>query len=135
MARLNRVRCGERAGPGSVPMQPGLDKSIISPVLVGRAAQVAALNRRAAMAWAGQGQTVVLAGEAGVGKSRLVAETVAHCQVLPEAAPGPLLVLQGRAFEPDQALPYAPLIDLLRTAAGAWPSEVLAARVGPTAPE
>ncbi|MDE3090443.1 MAG: ATP-binding protein, partial [Chloroflexota bacterium] len=56
----------------------------------------------------GKGQTVLIAGEAGIGKTRLVAETKAR------AAPLRFSVLQGNCFEHDRALPYAPLLDLLR---------------------
>lgn len=44
--------------------------------LVGRAAELAELDRRIALALAGQGQVVGVTGEPGIGKSRLVAEAV-----------------------------------------------------------
>ncbi|HXM56119.1 MAG TPA: AAA family ATPase [Candidatus Dormibacteraeota bacterium] len=46
-------------------------------MFVGREAELAALDRLAGEAMAGWGRTVVIEGEAGIGKSRLVAEVVA----------------------------------------------------------
>ena len=57
---------------------------------------------------AGKGQTILLAGEAGIGKTRLARET------LQRARERDFFILQGRCFEQDRALPYAPLMDLLR---------------------
>jgi DNA-binding CsgD family transcriptional regulator len=87
---------------------PGPDQPVICPVLVGRAPALAALERVVERACAGQGATVLVAGEAGVGKSRLVAEMVARVRTRGFA------VLEGHCFEPDSAAPYAPLVDLLR---------------------
>src|SRR5437870_3957560 len=59
---------------------------------------------------AGQGQTLLIAGEAGIGKSRLVAETKLRL-----AGRG-IDALAGHCFETDRTLPYAPFIELLRSA-------------------
>jgi DNA-binding CsgD family transcriptional regulator/Flp pilus assembly protein TadD len=77
-------------------------------VLIGRDPQVAVLARFLEQARSGQGQIALISGEAGIGKSRLVAETrkLADQQGF--------TILQGNCFERDRALPYAPLIDLLR---------------------
>lgn len=56
----------------------------------------------------GHGQTVLVAGEAGVGKSRLVSEAKSIVERQGWR------VVEGHSFEPDQILPYAPLLDLLR---------------------
>jgi DNA-binding CsgD family transcriptional regulator len=89
---------------------------IVCPVLIGRAAHVQALTRCIAGARDGRGQMVLVAGEAGIGKSRLVAEAKLR------AGEAGLVVLQGNSFEPDRALPYAPLREMLR--------EVVAGRQG-----
>jgi DNA-binding CsgD family transcriptional regulator len=85
-----------------------LVKPVVCPVLIGRAGQLDLLDRLIDGARQGAGQTVLVAGEAGVGKSRLTAE------VMRRAAERGWLVGQGACFEPDQALPFAPIIDLLR---------------------
>jgi tetratricopeptide (TPR) repeat protein len=85
-----------------------VNHNILCPVLVGREAFVAALQERLRQAKEGQGQVLLLSGEAGIGKSRLVTEAKAS------ARRGGFTVMQGNCFEPDRALPYAPILDLLR---------------------
>ncbi len=89
-------------------MSATTEQSFLSPILAGRAAEVEALRHWMAQAQSSNGQMLIVAGEAGIGKSRLLREarTLAQTQGL--------LVQQGNCFEPDRALPYAPLIDLLR---------------------
>lgn len=86
-----------------------LDQPIVCPVVVGRGAHLGALLRCLDQATAGAGQTVLVTGEGGIGKSRLVAEA------RPRAESGGSLILQGNCFEPDRSLPYAPIVDLLRS--------------------
>jgi predicted ATPase/DNA-binding CsgD family transcriptional regulator len=80
---------------------------ILCPVLIGRTSQLEALTRLIEQARSGSGGTALIAGEAGMGKSRLVAEMKSH------AAQQSFSILQGNCFESDRALPYAPIIDLL----------------------
>jgi DNA-binding CsgD family transcriptional regulator/tetratricopeptide (TPR) repeat protein len=97
--------------------------------LVGRKRQLAQLCGRLERACGGAGGVLLLAGEAGIGKSRLVVELKALAQ---EEG---FLVLQGNCFEPDRSVPYAPIADLLRGwLAGRSPSEVAEA-LGGAAPE
>src|SRR5262245_49736060 len=96
------------------------ESSIVCPVLIGRVAQLNALDRRLELARANQGQVVLIAGEAGVGKSRLLAEVQAR------AAQQGFALFQGRCFEPDRVLPYAPVIDLLRAFLAANPVDAIA---------
>lgn len=49
--------------------------SVVCPVLVGRDLYVEALGELMECAGSGKGQTALVAGEAGLGKSRLVAAT------------------------------------------------------------
>jgi DNA-binding CsgD family transcriptional regulator len=85
-----------------------LERPLTCPVLIGRTEALAAVGSAAAQARAGKGQVLLLAGEAGIGKSRLVRE------VREAAAADGMALLQGNCFESDRALPYAPLLDLLR---------------------
>src|SRR5512135_42747 len=50
----------------------------------------------------------MLAGEAGIGKSRLVDELKIHASL------GDFQVVQGDCFQQDASFPYAPWIDALR---------------------
>src|SRR5688500_4301458 len=87
-----------------------LDRPVVCPVLIGRAPHLEALERYLRYVLENRGQTLLVAGEAGVGKSRLVAEARER------AEQHGMTVLQGHCFETHQSLPYAPLIDLLRAA-------------------
>ncbi len=84
------------------------DKVIICPSLIGRTTCLSRLENTLNQVGQGHGKTLVYSGEAGVGKSRLVAETKLRA--------GSLVwqVLEGHCFESDCSFPYAPLVDLLR---------------------
>jgi DNA-binding CsgD family transcriptional regulator len=90
-------------------MAPTLQQPTVCPVVIGRDAHLSALDAVLDTLAAGRGQTLALAGEAGIGKSRLVAE------MRTRATARDMLVFEGRCFEPDRAVPYAPLRDLVRT--------------------
>jgi DNA-binding SARP family transcriptional activator/tetratricopeptide (TPR) repeat protein len=78
------------------------------PPLVGRRRDLARLTEVLDEAFAGHGGLVVLVGEAGAGKSRLVAE-------LSAAATRRLgRVLIGRCYETERILPFAPWVNALR---------------------
>jgi len=69
--------------------------------------------------------TVLVAGEAGVGKSRLVNELI-------ERLPEPALVLVGQCFDlVDRAFPFGPIVQVLRTLHRTLDEATLDAVVGP----
>jgi len=82
---------------------------IICPTLVGRAGPLATLQALVEQAKQGVGRVAAIGGDAGIGKSRLVAE------VKTRAIGQGFLPLQGNCFPTDSAYPYAPLLDLLRS--------------------
>src|SRR5947209_1307138 len=86
-----------------------VERPIVSPVLIGRERESADLEAAVATVASGTAQAVLIAGEAGIGKSRLVSEGIASAR-----ARG-FDVVQGNCFPQDRACPYAPLLDLLRT--------------------
>ena len=99
------------------------DHPIVSSILIGRAAQVAAIDQRLTQAAAGRGQIVLVSGDAGIGKSRLVAETSAlFLARWPRPAGAAPAILRGQCFEQDRALPYGPVLDLLRGLLNAYPA-------------
>jgi DNA-binding CsgD family transcriptional regulator/tetratricopeptide (TPR) repeat protein len=77
------------------------------PITVGRASELAILYQAIDHMQASSGQVILISGEAGLGKSRLVAETKAY------AAGHDFALFQGRCYQEDISTPYAPLIDLL----------------------
>lgn len=89
-------------------MQQSQVKSIVSPVLIGRSNFVDLLKSLADQTASGVGQIALISGEAGMGKTRLL-------RVLEQnARERGWRILEGRCFELDRSLPYAPLLDLLR---------------------
>src|SRR5258708_10432350 len=85
-----------------------VNKSVICPIVVGRADDLAAIKRLREKAAQGQGQIALISGEAGLGKSRLISESIDAARQLETQ------VFKGNCFEADRAVPYAPLLDLLR---------------------
>ncbi|HZU02324.1 MAG TPA: AAA family ATPase, partial [Ktedonobacteraceae bacterium] len=96
---------------------------IICPTLVGRAGHLAALQLLIEQAKQGEGHLTLISGEAGIGKSRLVAETKTS------AAERNFLLLQGHCFPKDLTYPYAPLLDLLRSLAASNLATTFAAAI------
>lgn len=104
-----------------------LDKPIICPTLIGRDQEVAVLRHLLGHTSKGQSQMLLLSGEAGIGKSRLVAELKIFA-----TAQG-FNVLEGKCFPTDLTSPYAPLRDLLRSCSATFSPASIGAAVGPFA--
>lgn len=85
-----------------------LDSPLVCPVMIGRTEYLAALARYINGCAGGQGHTLLLKGEAGVGKSRLVAEALAR------ATQAGLQSGQAACFEYQPAAPFAPILEILR---------------------
>jgi DNA-binding CsgD family transcriptional regulator len=116
----------------AITMAAPFTRSIICPVFIGRGLYIDALVQLIEQACSGHGQTVLIAGEAGIGKTRLVAEALATLRSSRSQDRTPM-VLQGRCFELDRSLPYAPLLDLLRSFLASHSPNDLAAALDPTA--
>src|SRR5262249_60764828 len=80
-----------------------------SPRFVGRGGETAPLRAAAGHAARGQGQIVAVAGEPGVGKSRLYHEFLESDEM------SGWLRLQGNSVSHGKATPYLPMTDLLRS--------------------
>jgi len=97
-----------------------------SPVFVGRRDEVAALTVLCDRARAGEPGFAIVAGEAGVGKTRLVSELAGR------ADGSGFTVLTGHCVELGaEGLPLAPLIDALRALARTTSRGELAEVLGP----
>lgn len=88
---------------------------VMCQVFIGRVSERDALYRLIDRTRSGQGQVALVCGEAGIGKSRLLAEAKAR------AAAQDFLLLQGNCFQMDNSYPYAPLLDMLRAFAAQSP--------------
>jgi DNA-binding SARP family transcriptional activator/ABC-type cobalamin/Fe3+-siderophores transport system ATPase subunit len=117
LRRRRHVMPGQQSQPiWGAPAQPSSHQTELTepppawdPPLVGRQREVASLMEALDGARAGRGRLVVLIGEAGAGKSRLVSELAA-------AATRRLgRVLVGRCYETERILPFGPWVDALRS--------------------
>ncbi|MEV6925821.1 AAA family ATPase [Dactylosporangium sp. NPDC051485] len=107
-----------------------MNRELVSPVLVGRRAELGRLRSLLDRAVAGEPVVALVAGEAGVGKSRLVQEIV---RIATESG---ARVLAGGCVElGGQGLPLAPLVDMLRTVVRSTPAEELEHCLGPARSE
>ena len=95
--------------PATIP--PGRNPlEMITPgPLVGREKELASLRECWQEAETGQGRLVLISGEAGVGKTRLIEEFSHH-----QRWQG-VRVLWGRCYEFERVLPYQPVAEALRT--------------------
>jgi DNA-binding CsgD family transcriptional regulator/tetratricopeptide (TPR) repeat protein len=80
---------------------------VLCPVMVGRQAELDALDGALAAALGGTGRLVFLTGEPGIGKSRLVRELAGRAR-----ASG-AMVMTGRAVPNGSSTPYRPLTEAL----------------------
>ena len=103
----------------------GRGSGVLSP-FVGRDQDMALLRARLEQAIRGQGQVVGIAGEPGIGKSRLLAEFRQHL------TGQPVQYYEGHCVAYGQATPYLPVLDILRQCCGitdADPAAVVVTKV------
>src|SRR5581483_550537 len=110
-------------------MLENVSSRLISAAFIGRQAQLADLAAALATATDGEPATVLLGGEAGVGKSRLIAEFAGQAR-----AQGARVLIGGCQQLGTEALPFAPFTavirDLAREDGTAAVIELLGGRVG-----
>ncbi|QXE39016.1 AAA family ATPase [Streptomyces sp. GMY02] len=97
----------------------------VSPVFVGRAGELTALTEALARATEGEPQALLIAGEAGVGKTRLVEEL---CAVA--CARNAVVAVGGCVEIGADGLPFAPFSTALRSLRRQLPDELAAAAEG-----
>lgn len=88
------------------------------PVLVGRERELSALHDAVEAAHRGQGAWISVTGEAGVGKTRLVAE-FGHV-----SSQGHARVVTGRCSSVDRSTPYRPFAEVLLTLSADLPGGI-----------
>ena len=110
--------------PWPAPLAAAVDRH----ALVGRAVELAYLERCWREALEGQRALVLLTGDAGIGKTRGVAELAAR------AHEDGATVLYGR-FDEETLTPYQPVVEMLRGWSAGAPLDSLRERLGPRASE
>ena len=99
---------------------------VSSPVLIGRSGEIGRLRASLQAAHEGRSSATLLAGEAGVGKTRVVAEIAAVAQ-----AEGAIVLLGGCIDLGEGSMPYAPVAEALRGLVRRADPEELERRPGP----
>ena len=97
--------------------------------LIGRNQELNTLEKVLGVVSRGSGCCILLTGEAGIGKSRLI-EELKH-----QAASEKFTILQGNCFEQSLSFPYAPWIDALRAYFAPLDATQIKKLLGPLAPE
>ncbi len=105
-------------------------RRISSSVFIGRRAELDRLDDAFDRASRGRPSMVLIAGEAGVGKSRLLVEFSAHVETR-----GGRTLVGGCLDVGEGSLPYAPFVEALRTQARELPLEARLAAFGAAAAE
>jgi class 3 adenylate cyclase len=93
-------------------------------LFLGREAELRELRNAVDSAFAGHGRIVMLVGEAGIGKTRLAAETDTYAELRGAT------VLWGRCTQSAGAPPYWPWIQAIRSYVRSVDSEVLRSELG-----
>src|SRR5208282_2356378 len=83
---------------------------------VGREAERSTLRRLLAQARLGRGRVVMIAGAAGIGKTRLSEEFAV------EASNSGFLALTGGCYDRDDLIPFIPFVEILESAISKAPS-------------
>jgi class 3 adenylate cyclase len=98
---------------------------VLSPVLVGRQQELSDLEDALLAANRGEGRFVLLAGEAGIGKTRLSRELERRARKLG------CDVLWGTCSEAELALPYLPFVEAIGSRLDQQDTDALRGRLGP----
>ena len=105
-------------------------RRLSSPVFVGRSDELRMLLSTADAVASGETWFTLIGGEAGVGKSRLVAEASANLD-----ARGWLVLEGGCIALGEEGLPFGPIVEALGTLVRDVPAERIVAAAGPSLPE
>ena len=101
-----------------------------SPITVGRDAELARIDEARERAATGRPAIVIVRGEAGIGKTRLVGDAIDR------ATSAGSLILHGACLDlAGEGLPYLPFVEALRNFVRATPTDRAIALLGPAAVE
>ena len=105
-------------------------RRLSSPIFVGRSRELQELLSAADSAASGEPALVLVGGEAGVGKSRLVEEAIARLRDR-----GWLVIEGGAVALGEDGLPFGPIVEALRSLARQVDPDTIAEAAGPSLPE
>ncbi len=107
---------------GSSTLPPGVTLGRLGDLtpLVGRNRESSLLVGLLSRLGTGNGQTVLIEGEPGIGKSRLIREVAAYAETCG------LTVLAAQCYEIERATPYQPVVSLITSALDRVPDAALA---------
>src|SRR5215469_8327466 len=91
---------------------------------IGRAEEMAALRAAIDASLGGQASLVMVAGEPGIGKTRLAEEAGSYARLRGAQ------VLVGRCYEGESASPYSSFVEVIREYASTRPDDALRAEMG-----
>jgi DNA-binding CsgD family transcriptional regulator/tetratricopeptide (TPR) repeat protein len=103
---------------------------VSSPTFVGRVEELGVLEAARVRAANAEPAIVLVGGEAGVGKTRLVAELSGRC-----AVDGTRVLVGGCVPVGEGGLPYAPIVEALRGLLAEFGADALRGLIGPSWPE
>ncbi|MDX2564022.1 AAA family ATPase [Streptomyces sp. TX20-6-3] len=112
-------------GTDGCAMLGAVETRSVSPVFVGRAGELTALTEALSRATAGEPQALLIGGEAGVGKTRLIEEFLDTA-----CAQGAVVAVGGCVELGADGLPFAPFATALRSLHRRLPGELAAAADG-----
>ncbi|MFF8508067.1 AAA family ATPase [Streptomyces sp. NPDC015492] len=112
-------------GADGCAMLGAVETRSVSPVFVGRAGELTALTEALSRATAGEPQALLIGGEAGVGKTRLIEEFLDTA-----CSRGAVVALGGCVELGADGLPFAPFAAALRSLRRRLPGELSAAAEG-----
>lgn len=106
---VNRNWVHRRLKDAALRPQLAQDSHSFPGVFAGRRYEMESLRTALETALAGSGRVMLLAGEAGIGKSRIAAELATH------ASQRGAVTLKGNCYQGDGAPPYWPWIQVIRS--------------------
>ena len=98
---------------------------LVCPTSIGREAPLKALVERLDGAISGSGSVVLVGGNAGIGKSRLIRD------LKQQASSRQVRIIEGRCTSTESSVPYAPLMNALRFRIEKGEGEAVAQILGP----
>ncbi|MDP9238753.1 MAG: protein kinase [Chloroflexota bacterium] len=129
-AELRRILERSAVEPPQVQEQARGDLRGLSwGVFVGRRSEMDGLKDALEDALSGKGSLAMLAGEPGIGKTRLAEEFCVYARLRGTQ------VLSGRGYDGESSLPYTPFVEALRQYTHSRADDELRAELGPGAPE